>query len=342
MKVALCFIVNSLHGLVKEKLWREWIHHNEDIINVYFHYVDKKLIKSQWILDHSLPESVVQYSNYKNVISSCVTTMIYAFKHDQQNMWFCFLTERCVPMCTPDKFRQMFFACFDKSILKIKYPHWRLDLHTRANLKLINENLRLVHDPWFIYTRYHVHLFAKFMKEYESLYVTINNGGLSNETMFAVVLQTYGELDTDTHTSKNNYSIIGSTLMYKNVINATSNTCDWLRMATPTSPHMFEESTEEEINELKKLINANPFTLFMRKFDKKFLDEELVNLSNYNCKIPKQVRKIQHANMLILKAQHKKNTIRAIFTAVVGVVFVCFVLNILMTYDVLPPFLHTI
>ena len=52
MKIALCFIISYEHILNKEELWREWIEHNKDIINVYFYYKDLKKIKSEWIQKH--------------------------------------------------------------------------------------------------------------------------------------------------------------------------------------------------------------------------------------------------------------------------------------------------
>ena len=35
MKVALCFIINYDHILNNVHIWRKWIDHNNDIINVY-------------------------------------------------------------------------------------------------------------------------------------------------------------------------------------------------------------------------------------------------------------------------------------------------------------------
>jgi hypothetical protein len=63
MKIALCFIISYDHILNKEHVWRDWIEPNKDIINVYFYYKDITKIKSQWILEHAVPEKEIKQTS---------------------------------------------------------------------------------------------------------------------------------------------------------------------------------------------------------------------------------------------------------------------------------------
>ncbi|MFM7473007.1 MAG: hypothetical protein ACKO00_03720, partial [Crocinitomicaceae bacterium] len=51
----------------------------------------------------------------------------------------------------------------------------------------------------------------------------INMGGLANESLFAIILQTFGELKNPMR-----------------FINASATICDWKHMSTPTSPNVFK------------------------------------------------------------------------------------------------------
>ena len=71
------------------------------------------------------------------------------------------------------------------------------------------------------------------MKTKSDIFQIINSGGLANESLFAIILQTYEELK------------LGQ--FNKHLINEPSNICDWSRMPTPTSPYMFCDAREENI-----------------------------------------------------------------------------------------------
>ena len=109
MKVALCFIISYQHILNKEQLWINWIKENQDIINVYFHYKDFNKIQSPWIKMHTIPPDLVHPTTYYNVVPAYMALLSYAFHHDLNNKWFCLLTDSCVPIISPVKFRKLFF-----------------------------------------------------------------------------------------------------------------------------------------------------------------------------------------------------------------------------------------
>jgi hypothetical protein len=93
------------------------------------------------------------------------------------------------------------------------------------------------------------------------VYNQINEGGLANESIFAVILQTFKEL-----TNPNTY------------VNECSSVADWTRMSSPTSPYLFKEGSEENINIIKNLLKENPYAMFLRKVDRSFPDAVLTDI----------------------------------------------------------------
>jgi hypothetical protein len=90
------------------------------------------------------------------------------------------------------------------------------------------------------------------------VYNQVNEGGLANESLFAIILQTFKEL-TNPNT----------------LINECSTVTDWTRMSSPTSPYLFKEAPPENINIIKNLLKEHPYTMFLRKVDRTFPDDAL-------------------------------------------------------------------
>jgi hypothetical protein len=258
MKVALLFIISYHHVLNKEQLWIDWIKPNQDIINVYFHYKDINQIKSPWIKTYSMPPSEIKQTTYYNVVPAYMALMTYAFNHDVQNMWFSFLTESCVPIISPTAFRKMFLDHYQASIFKWGPAYWNIQIHRRANLRLFKKEYWLANDPWFTLTRTHVHKCLIFLAAKNGIYNQVNAGGLANESIFAIILQTFKEL-TNTNT----------------LVNASGSLADWARMSSPTSPYLFKEATHENMDIIKTLLKGNPYAMFLRKVDREFPDTVL-------------------------------------------------------------------
>lgn len=263
MKVALCFIISYQHILNKEQLWIDWIKPNQDIINVYFHYKDINLIKSPWIKLYAIPPKFIQNTSYFNVVSAYMAVLSYAYDHDKENVWFCLLTDSCVPIISPEKFREMFMNHYQASIIKCKPAYWDIRLHWRANLRLLSQEFWLANDPWFTLCRVHVQKCILFLAYKNSIYIQINKGGLANESIFAIILQTFGELKNPMR-----------------LINESATVADWTRMASPTSPHLFKESTPENINIISNLLKENKYAMFLRKVDRTFPDSVIKDIMN--------------------------------------------------------------
>ena len=267
MKVALCFIISYNHILNKEQLWIDWIKPNQDILNIYFHYKDINMIRSPWIKMYTIPPEYTHQTTYYNVVPAYMSLLSYAFKHDSENVWFSMLTDSCVPIISPAKFRKLFLENYPASIFRWRPAHWNVDIHRRANLRLLKKELRLANDPWFILTRQHVHKCILFMVGKHGLYDQINDGGLANESIFAVMLQTFNELTNKENLPNSN-----------TLINEQSNLADWTRMSSPTSPYLFKDATLENINNIKKLLKENKYSIFLRKVAPSFPDQKLLEI----------------------------------------------------------------
>mgnify|MGYP003333970922 CR=1 FL=1 len=261
MKVALCFLISYEHILKKEDLWIKWIKENEDIINVYFHYKDIKKIKSNWIRQYSIPPKYIKSTTYYNVVPAYMSILSFAFNHDVNNAWFCLLTDSCVPIISPKKFRQLFLNHYHLSIIKCRPAYWDISIHRRANLRLLSKEFHLSNDPWFTLSRFHVRKCVIFLKYKPGIYNQINMGGLANESIFAIILQTFDEIKNKDR-----------------LINEHSSIADWSRMSSPTSPYLFKEDIGENIDIITKLLKQNKYTMFLRKVDKSFPNETLEKL----------------------------------------------------------------
>ena len=258
MKVALCFIINYEHILNKEDIWREWIEPNKDLINVYFYYKNFNKIKSQWIREHSIPPNYIYETSYYHVIPAYLSVMRFALTHDIHNNWFCMLTDSCCPIIPPKKFRYLFYENYNKSIISWKKSWWNIDYHKRANLSMLPKELHLANDPWFIIKRENVLQLLNFVNIKKDITKIICSGGLANESLFAIILYCYKQLDSS-----------------NKVISAVTHITDWSRMTSATSPHLFKEANERDVKFIDTELDKNKYAMFIRKVSPEFPNEVL-------------------------------------------------------------------
>jgi hypothetical protein len=256
MKIALCFIISYEHILNKEEIWREWIEPNKDIINVYFYYKDLNKIKSKWIFEHTIPINNIVETSYYHVIPAYLSILNYAFTHDKQNKWFCMLTDSCCPIISPKRFRYLFLKNYQKSIFSWKQAWWNPDFHKRGNLAKLPKELWLANDPWFVLTKESVKQIFHFVSTQHLITKTICDGGLANESLFAIIFKFYKELNDNS----------------KRIISAVSHLTDWNRRSSTTSPHKFKDANETDIQFIEKELERNKYAMFIRKVDKEFPD----------------------------------------------------------------------
>lgn len=261
MKIALCFIINYEHILNKENIWREWIEPNKDIINVYFYYKDFKKIKSEWILEHSIPPNNIVETSYYHVVPAYLSILNYAFKHNEQNKWFCMLTDSCCPIITPRRFRYLFYKNYNYSCFSWKQAWWNPNFHKRANLAKLPKELWLANDPWFVLTRENLKQVFHFVKTQQNITKIICDGGLANESLFAIIFKLYNELE------------VGATNSHINSV--ITHLADWKRMSSSTSPHIFKYANEKDIQFINSELERNYYAMFIRKVAPEFPDEIL-------------------------------------------------------------------
>ena len=181
---------------------------------------------------------------------------------DNENKWFCMLTDSCCPIISPKKFRYLFFKEHNNSLFSWKPAWWNPYYHQRGNLAKLPKEIWLANDPWFILTRVNVKQIIHFVNTQKSITDTICSGGLANESLFAIIFKFYKEIDFKT----NNTSHIKC---------VSTHITDWNRRSSTTSPHVFKEANEEDITFIDKELERNSYHIFIRKISPEFPDEIL-------------------------------------------------------------------
>lgn len=261
-KIALCFIISYKHVLNQESFWKKWIEPNKEYINVYVHYKDIGQIKSPWLRSHAIPPQYIAPTSYFHVVPAYISLLSFARHHDANNQWFCMLTESCIPIISPQLFKQRFQKHGDKTLLGVSRANWNPDFHARANLKRLPPELYLMHDPWFTLTRIHVDQIIQFIIRPETrvIYSTVCAGGLANETVFAIML--------GIKVKENGDLLIPSNQL---ILNTSATVADWTRRTSATSPYVFS-GNQPLTNRIviQRLLDANPLSMFLRKVSPDF------------------------------------------------------------------------
>lgn len=260
MKVALCFIISYSHIVNKEQIWIDWIEQNKDIINVYFHYKTYSDIKSEWIRKHAIHPKCIVDTDYMHVVPAYLALMSFAMNHDLKNQWFCFLTDSCVPIISPLKFRELFFENYSKTIMNWRKAWWNVQFCNRANLKMIKEESHLANDPWFTMKREDAYNCLTYSRVNTNIYTLICRGDVANESIFAIMLNAVNKL--------------------KDVKQSVTHAADWSRMTSATSPHVFKEGDKKDLLFINEFLDKNRYTMFLRKVDPKFPDQILIEYIN--------------------------------------------------------------
>jgi hypothetical protein len=255
MKVALCFIISYSHNLNKENIWLEWIETNKDIINVYFHYKNYNEIQSDWIKKHAIHPKCTVETDYMHVVQAYLALMSFAMNHDFNNQWLCFLTESCVPIISPLKFRELFFENYSKTIMNWRRAWWNVQFCNRANLKMLKDDSHLANDPWFTIKRDDAYKCLTYSKINTNIYTLICRGDVANESIFAIMLQAVNKL--------------------KEVKQAVTHAADWSRMTSPTSPYLFIHGSEKDIQFIENNLEQHKYAMFIRKVSPDFPDDVL-------------------------------------------------------------------
>ena len=257
-KVALCFIISYSQSLNKEKIWIDWIEPNKDIINIYFHYKNFSSIKSEFIKQHVIPKKYLKNTDYFHIVPAYMTLLQYGLEHDQKNNWFCFLTDSCVPIISSSKFRELFFENYNSTIMNHGPAYWNPSFTKRANIHLLTQEFHLFNTPWFILKRDDAISCILYSKRNIKIYSLINKGNIANESIFAIILKATNKL--------------------KDVKNEHTTITDWKRMTSSTSPYLFKNYNNQDIDFINNFKRENKYSIFLRKVDTSFPDDLLRNI----------------------------------------------------------------
>jgi hypothetical protein len=115
--------------------------------------------------------------------------------------------------------------------------------------------MRLANDPWFVLKRENVNHCFQFVKNQQNIIQTINDGGLANESLFAIILYCYNQLDK--------------------VVASATHIADWTRQSSSTSPHVFLNGDDLDIQFIERNLSENENAMFIRKIHPEFPDEVL-------------------------------------------------------------------
>ena len=106
-----------------------------------------------------------------------------------------------------------------------------------------------------------------FISTQKKLTKTICDGGLANETLFAIIFKMYKEYEKDN----------------SRILSVSSHIADWNRCSSTTSPHVFKEGNELDLKFIDEELERNFYACFIRKVSTEFPDKILKHyIYNYD------------------------------------------------------------
>jgi hypothetical protein len=157
---------------------------------------------------------------------------------------------------SPLKFRELFLENYSKTIMSWRNAWWNTKFCKRANLQLLKEEFHLANDPWFVMKREDAKKSIAYSNVNAHIFKTICSGDVANESVFAIMLHTFNEL--------------------QNVKSCVTHATDWSRMTSATSPHVFKEGNTVDMKFITTSTETNRYAMFLRKVDKCFPDNKLL------------------------------------------------------------------
>lgn len=249
MSAALVFFTSGQHVLWQEAAWRQWV--NQAGCHVLVHYTDNAKVTSPWLRQHMIPQNATRPTSYYNMVPAMMSVLSYAYQALPDATWFCLLTESCIPVVSPTRFKEMLVdpQIGGKTLMHWQPAWWNIEFHRRANLRHVEADLRLGHEPWFVLGREDAFACLDgFYRRHSRLCRIVCVGGLANESIFAILLRLAGRLD--------------------GVLNIKTTATDWSRMSSATSPHVFRAGDEADCAAFLRRFRAeNKHTMFLRKVD---------------------------------------------------------------------------
>jgi hypothetical protein len=152
---------------------------------------------------------------------------------------------------------------------------WNVYLQKRANLALLPKKYHLANDPYFVLKREDVKYCFQFTHSQSLLYKTICDGGLANESLFAIIFSVFNKLNK----------------IKKGVTHIT----DWSKMTSPTSPYLFINGSHKDIQFIENNLQQHKYAMFIRKISPDFPDEIIFRFMNKS----EDIKEYQYKKYLI-------------------------------------------
>lgn len=255
--ITFCFIVTK--DLTKENIWREWFSDlkKEKIkYRILTHCSNPNNILSPWLKCTLIPTNYLKPTSWQ--FHTNATLSLYEYANNMTNSsWYSLHSESCVPIITAKKFAQNYNNYKNNTIMWHTKIWWDPFTINRANLKYIDKELHYVNQEWIILCKEDLNNICELKNKDLTLTNLLLTAPAADESLVSVFLKKINN--------------------FKNVINKYITIVDWKRTPNGNNPYTFKNWTEEDKETVNNFIKDNDLIMFLRKVDKDFPDEVLLN-----------------------------------------------------------------
>jgi hypothetical protein len=249
--VTFCFIVTQ--DLNKETIWKRWLEGLDALrfpYKVVTHCSNPEQITSPYLKKTLMNRHYP--TKWGRILRAEWELFKYAYEHTESE-WFILLSESCIPIRSPQSFVDLYSKYRSKSIVNYSPAWWDVQKHNRAELRSLPREYHIGHDTWLVLCRNDITDIKQLEFNNDMLFDTcFLDGSISDESMIAVWLK-----------KANNFA---NTIRHKITL------VDWTR-TNGNNPYTFNRMEPDFI---EKEMNANPFSMFLRKVGKECPDTDIV------------------------------------------------------------------
>ena len=256
-----CFLITG--DLTKEHIWRDWFAGLERLqfkygIVVHCSLSYKNTVKSEWLRQWFLPDECMRPTAWGWLVDAMMSMYDHAVQTHPAE-WYTLHSDSCVPMVSPERFVETFNKYKQKSFVSYDKIWWNPNIVRRANLRMLPQQMHLVHSQWCIFCHEDLSQMVSLSKTNEqikNILSIVSSGHTGDESYAAILLLNINRL--------------------KNVVKKKTTLVDWKRTPNGNNPYKFDAWTktdEEHVRENRRM-NANEY-MFMRKVGAAFPDNVL-------------------------------------------------------------------
>ncbi len=255
--ITFCFIVTK--DLVKENIWREWFSDlkKQNIkYRILTHCSNPENIKSLWLKCTLIPQKYIHPTSWQFHTHATLSLYEYANMMTDSH-WYTLHSESCVPIISAKKFSELYNTYKNNTIMHHSKIWWNPLEVNRANLKYINKDLHYVNQEWIILCKEDINEIVKLANTDISFKNILLGAPAADESLVSVFLKRINN--------------------FKNVINRYVTLVDWKRTPNGNNPYTFKDWNDDDKKMVSEFTNNNDMVMFLRKIDKDFPDDILLN-----------------------------------------------------------------